>query len=165
LLPDAVLVAVAEAEPEDLGMSVAGNEMISLEAVQNRMRLLHSHCVLSSHLLKPPVQRFLTWVVLTNLHSSIVTNIRKCTQGILRRIATELGNRLARILAAADRRDIRRVIVRVDGAEQAARRGRSDGERRKRKEGRGEEDAGEHVDGCLDWIGMVNKELVTGDRN
>jgi hypothetical protein len=90
-------------------------------------------------------------VVLTNLNPRPHTNIRKRTQRILRRVATELLNRLRRVLALAHGLDVRR--VRVYGAEEAARGRGGGGEGGEREERCGEEGAAEH---CCGWLaGLV----------
>jgi hypothetical protein len=85
----------------------------------------------------------------TNFDALVVADIRKSTQCLLCVIAAELGNIGGCVLGLADRLEVRRVRVLVDGTEETAR-GRSDGELRKRKESSGEDGLGEHVErvGC-----------------
>lgn len=89
-------------------------------------------------------------VVLTNFNPSTIADIRKRRQRRLRRVTSAvLRNRARHVLGTAHALDVRRVGVRVDSAEEAARR-RSNSDGSKREERRDEEGFGEHLDGIVD---------------
>ena len=95
--------------------------------------------------------RFALPTVRTNFDSLVVTNIGKSTQGFLCVVTAETSNFRGNILGLADRLQICRIGVLIDGAEKAAR-GRSDSELSKCEESSGEDGLGEHGVGLCNFI-------------
>ena len=100
----------------------------------------------------------LHWCIIrTNFDTLTIADVCESTQSILCVVAAEAGDLGGNILGLADRLQVGRVGVLVDGAEEAAR-GRSDSELCKGEEGSSEDGLGEHVGGaCRDfwWLRLV----------
>lgn len=94
----------------------------------------------------------------TNFHAGTIADISESAQGLLCRITAELGNGLADVLLTADRFHICGIVVGVDSAKQAAWR-RSDGERSKSEQGRGEKSLGEHLESLLGRSGVCFEDF------